>query len=108
MRAVLSREEKGRLIAEQANQVQQLDERSYKVASQNGHGMYDVVRRENGSWICDCLDFHYRNIFHNYIRPHEALKGKTPSEVAGIEVEGENKWITLIQNARKEQVKDSV
>ena len=42
-------------------------------------------------------------IFHNYIRPHEALDGRTPSEVAGIEVEGENKWLTLIQNASKNQ-----
>ncbi len=40
-------------------------------------------------------------IFHNYIRPHEALKGKTPAEVAGIKIEGENKWLTLIQNASK-------
>jgi transposase-like protein len=39
-------------------------------------------------------------IFHNYVRPHEALKGKTPSEAAGIKVEGENKWLTLIQNAK--------
>jgi len=38
-------------------------------------------------------------IFHNYIRPHQALKGKTPSEACGIEVKGENKWMTLIQNA---------
>jgi hypothetical protein len=30
-----------------------------------------------------------------------ALKGKTPSEACGIEVNGDNKWITLIQNARK-------
>ena len=37
-------------------------------------------------------------ILHNYVRPHIALKGKTPAEVAGIKVEGENKWITLIQN----------
>ena len=42
-------------------------------------------------------------IFHNYIRPHEALKGKTPSEAAGIKVEGENKWLTLIQNASKDK-----
>jgi transposase-like protein len=40
-------------------------------------------------------------IFHNYIRPHEALKGKTPAEAAGIKVEGKNKWLTLIQNASK-------
>jgi membrane protease YdiL (CAAX protease family) len=38
-------------------------------------------------------------LFHNYVRPHEALKGLTPSEAAGIEVKGENKWITIIQNA---------
>lgn len=30
-------------------------------------------------------------IFHNYIRPHQALKGKTPAEACGINVEGENK-----------------
>ena len=30
-----------------------------------------------------------------------ALDGKTPSEVAGIKIEGNNKWITLIQNASK-------
>ena len=38
-------------------------------------------------------------IFHNFMRPHEALKGKTPAEACGIEVMGDNKWITLIQNA---------
>jgi putative transposase len=40
-------------------------------------------------------------IFHNYVRPHEGLAGKTPAEASGIKVEGENKWITLIQNATK-------
>ncbi len=40
-------------------------------------------------------------IYHNYIREHEGLKGKTPSEACGIEVKGKNKWITLIQNASK-------
>lgn len=38
-------------------------------------------------------------IFHNYLRPHEGLEGKTPSEACGIKIEGNNKWITLIQNA---------
>jgi transposase-like protein len=67
--AILSREEKGRMIAEQPNQIQRMDERSYKVASQNGHGMYDVFRRDNGSWICNCLDFHYRaSELHQIIR----------------------------------------
>jgi len=39
-------------------------------------------------------------VFHNYIRPHQALKGKTPSEACGIKVNGNNKWLTLIQNAK--------
>ena len=38
-------------------------------------------------------------IFHNYIRKHEGLNGKTPAEACGITVEGKNKWKTLIQNA---------
>jgi len=38
-------------------------------------------------------------IYHNYVRPHEGLDGKTPSEVCGFKVNGENKWLTLIQNA---------
>jgi len=38
-------------------------------------------------------------IYHNYVRPHEALEGKTPAEACGIKVEGKNKWLTLIQNA---------
>ena len=45
-------------------------------------------------------------IFHNYVRPHMALNGKTPAEVAGIKVEGENKWLTLIQNATQRAKKE--
>ena len=30
---------------------------------------------------------------------HQGLDGKTPAEACGIKVEGDNKWITLIQNA---------
>lgn len=39
-------------------------------------------------------------IYHNYVRPHEGLDGKTPSEACGFKVNGENKWLTLIQNAK--------
>ena len=38
-------------------------------------------------------------IFHNFVRVHESLNGKTPAEVSGIKIEGENKIITLIQNS---------
>jgi len=37
-----------------------------------------------------------------------ALKGKTPAEVAGIKVEGENKWMTLIQNASRIERKQGI
>ncbi|MDG6934952.1 MAG: IS1/IS6 family transposase [Nitrososphaerota archaeon] len=40
-------------------------------------------------------------LYHNFIRPHEALNGKTPAEAAGISIEGANKWLTIIQNAAK-------
>lgn len=42
-------------------------------------------------------------IFHNFIRGHEGLNGKTPAEACGIEVQGQNKWQTIIQNASKKR-----
>jgi len=39
-------------------------------------------------------------ICHNYVRPHMGLNGKTPAELASIEVDGD-KWLTIIQNASK-------
>jgi hypothetical protein len=38
-------------------------------------------------------------IYRNFVRPHEGLNGATPADKAGVKVEGENKWVTLIQNA---------
>jgi transposase-like protein len=38
-------------------------------------------------------------LFYNFIKPHEALDGKTPSEEAGITVEGSNRWLTLMKTA---------
>jgi putative transposase len=43
-------------------------------------------------------------IYHNYLRPHSALDGKTPAEACGISIQGLNKWITLIQNASRHKV----
>jgi transposase-like protein len=42
-------------------------------------------------------------IYHNFIRKHEGLDGKTPSEACGITIEGQNKWLTLIQNASNQR-----
>jgi transposase-like protein len=64
MQALLSREERGKAIAEKSNQIVRYDERFYKVASQNGHGMYDVTRTKAFAigWICTCPDFTYRQV----------------------------------------------
>ncbi len=43
-------------------------------------------------------------IYHNYVRPHMGLDGRTPSEACGITVNGDNKWKTLIQNAYKNNI----
>ena len=38
-------------------------------------------------------------IYHNYFKKHMSLDDKTPSEKCRIEINRDNKWITLIQNA---------
>ena len=40
-----------------------------------------------------------KQIFRNCIREHEGPEEKTPVEACGIEIEGQIKWMTLIQNA---------
>ena len=45
-------------------------------------------------------------LFYNFIKPHEALDGKTPSEEAGITIEGDNKWLTLLRNAVRHSKKE--
>jgi hypothetical protein len=50
----------------------------------------------------DSVMFDGYQMFHN-LRPHIGLDGKTPAEKYGIRISGDNKWITLIQNANKKQ-----
>jgi hypothetical protein len=50
------------MIAEKPNQIVRLEERLYKVASQSGRGMYDVIKKkESSGWLCTCPDFEFRN-----------------------------------------------
>jgi transposase-like protein len=46
-------------------------------------------------------------LYHNYVRPHEGLDGKTPAEACGIKVEGQDKWKTLIENANQKKDKEA-
>ncbi len=38
-------------------------------------------------------------LYHNFIKPHMSLDGKTPSEEAGITIDGDNKWVSLMKTA---------
>jgi transposase-like protein len=78
---ILTREERGKMIAEKPNQIQRLGERFYKVSSQSGHGMYNVTRTSKFAigWICDCPDWTFRQVkckhiwaveFSNILREH--------------------------------------
>jgi transposase-like protein len=78
---ILTREERGKMIAEKPNQIQRLDEQFYKVSSQSGHGMYNVTRTHKFAmgWICDCPDWTHRQVkckhiwaveFSNVLREH--------------------------------------
>jgi len=33
-------------------------------------------------------------LFYNFIKPHEALDGRTPGEESGILIDGKDKWLT--------------
>jgi hypothetical protein len=45
-----------------------------------------------------------QRIHYNFVKPHMALEGKTPAEASGIKLEEmKNKWLTLIQNASKNE-----
>jgi hypothetical protein len=41
-------------------------------------------------------------IHYNFVKPHHALDGKTPAHVAGVGVEGKNKWMALLIDALKD------
>jgi hypothetical protein len=38
-------------------------------------------------------------VYHNFFKPHLGLDNKTPADMAGIEIQGKNKWKTVIENA---------
>jgi len=47
-------------------------------------------------------------IFLVFLDSIRSLKGKTPSEEAGMTIEGNNKWLTLMKNAMWHQKNKAV
>ena len=74
-----------------------------KMERQNGE-VRDREKVMRGVKKADSPAFKGLQIYHNFFRPHMGLRGKTPAEAAGIRIEGENPWVTVIQNARLRNV----
>jgi putative transposase len=74
------------------------DHNNNKMERMNGE-IRDREKTMRGLKKVDTLILTGYQIYHNYFREHEGLEGKTPAEVAWIKIEGENKWMTVIQNA---------
>ena len=53
--------------------------------------------------VSSCLPKKFRQVVsaHSYLRLPMALDGAMPADKAGIESQGDNKWITLTQNASR-------
>lgn len=42
-------------------------------------------------------------VHHNFIRPHEGLNRVTPADRVGIKIEGDHKWLAIVQNMKRQQ-----
>lgn len=82
------------------------DRNNNKMERMNGE-IRDREKTMRGLKTKDTAILQGYQLFHNYLRPHEALDGKTPAEACGIQIEGNSKWITLIQNA-SQQTKSNI
>lgn len=74
------------------------DHNNNKMERLNGE-VRDREKVVRGVKKMDSPIFKGTQIYHNYVRPHQGLEGKTPAEAANIHIEGSNKWLTIIQNA---------
>jgi hypothetical protein len=56
--------------------------------------MHGIDDEESAQTLMEAL-----RIYHDYIKTHQGLDGRTPAEASGIRIEGKNKWLAMIQNA---------
>ena len=59
----------------------------------------DRKKFTRGTKKMDALVLQDYQLYHNYFVGNEGLEGKTLAENAGIKIEEQNKWVTVIQNA---------
>src|SRR5208282_3229235 len=81
---IITREERGRMIADTPNQIARIGERFYRVNSQSRDTAYDVTKKLKGGWLCTCPDFVHRNVKCKHIWAVEfslALRNKVKQSV---------------------------
>ena len=59
-------------------------------------GFADRFRYTRGINKEESLIFRIVIIHYNYIKPHSGIASRTPAEAAGIDIQGSDKWLTLI------------
>src|SRR3989338_6864843 len=64
------RQEKGKVIAEQGNQIRRIDETTYSVRSQTRHINYTVIKTNSG-FVCNCPDHTFRKVCCKHIHSVE-------------------------------------
>ncbi len=63
------------------------------------------VMRGFGSFTCAGNFMDLRHIIHNFVNPHQGLKGKTPAEKADIKLPlGNNKLLDLIRYVKRRHI----
>ena len=79
------------------------DMNNNKMERMNGE-IRDREKTMRGLKNTDTVILQGYQLFHNFIREHQALNNRTPAEACRITIEGKNKWKTLIQNASAHKV----
>ena len=62
---ILTREERGKMIAEKPNQIERIEERFYRVTSQIKRANIHVIKarmNQTIGWVCACPDYTYRQV----------------------------------------------
>ncbi|TQD24977.1 IS6 family transposase [Methanolobus vulcani] len=70
------------------------------------HGsLKDMLRARRGLDSMEKTELLLKGWFvhYNFLRPHSTLKGKTPAQAAGLDIDVSNKWESLIDQATKWQ-----
>ena len=64
----------------------------------NGESV-DRFRSARGINGEDSPTFRVAVLHHNFVKPHGGMGGRTPAEAAGMDVQGADKWRTIMQNS---------